>query len=80
MTPPAEGCARSISRPSRAGAPLARATTDPVVCGGCGSRFGRGAEAGTVCPVCGGELQPLSRRGGMLADDPGPRDGKEREG
>jgi len=40
-------------------APLPVATADPVVCRDCGNVFGRGAEAGTVCPYCAGPLRPL---------------------
>lgn len=61
MTRRADGCAR---RPSSRGtdgpaAPLPVDTADPVVCRGCGNVFGRGAEAGTVCPYCSGPLHPL---------------------
>lgn len=52
------------ARPPHRGAggpavPLPADTADPVVRHGCGNIFGRGAEAGTVCPYCAGAVHPL---------------------
>lgn len=38
---------------------LPASTEDPVLCGECGSLFGAGAEADTVCPYCAGSLFPI---------------------
>jgi len=62
--PAEEGCARGGAGAQRAVAPLAVATSDPVVCRGCGAAFGRGADAGTVCPYCGGSLAAVASGGG----------------
>jgi hypothetical protein len=73
MNRPADGCARERS-PGGAGepgAPLEAATAEPVACRGCGNIFGRGAEAGTVCPYCSGPLRPLR---GALDTPGGPGD------
>jgi hypothetical protein len=61
MTRPPDGCARVASSPGAGApaAPLSVGTADPVLCLGCGNVFGRGAEAGTVCPYCSGPLHPL---------------------
>ncbi len=70
MNQDADGCARaSSSRRARGGAaPLPVGTTDPVLCSECGNVFGRGAEAGTVCPYCGGPLHPLPGAREIVAD------------
>ena len=72
MSSPADGCARS---PSTRGAgadaaPLPVDTPDPVRCLECGNVFGRGAEAGTVCPYCMGSLHPLPVAREGLDGDP----------
>jgi len=65
VSAPADGCARSPSNRGASGdaAPLAVDTPDPVRCLTCGNVFGRGAEAGTVCPYCMGSLHPLPGAG-----------------
>ncbi|MGE0026343.1 MAG: hypothetical protein AB7U07_04445 [Thermoleophilia bacterium] len=74
MSRRADGCGRASIGAGGPAAPLSAATADPVACQGCGNVFGRGAEAGTVCPYCGGALQvlrtdpgPAGRPGGMAA-------------
>ena len=62
--PVEEGCARDGAGVTKAPAPLAVATSDPVACRGCGATFGRGADAGTVCPYCGGSLARVAPGGG----------------
>lgn len=72
MSTPADGCARSPSSRGAGGeaAPLPVDTADPVRCLACGNVFGRGAEAGTVCPYCMGSLHPLSGAGEELGGFP----------
>ena len=57
-----EGCGRAGAGTGPA-APLPVPTTEPVTCRRRGGVFGRGAEAGTVCPYCGGPLEPLRDAG-----------------
>jgi hypothetical protein len=66
----ADGCARasSFGRARGGAAPLPAGTTDPVLCSECGNVFGRGAEAGTVCPYCGGPLHPLPGASEVVSD------------
>lgn len=49
---------------------LPAATEDPVLCRECGSLFGGGAEAETVCPYCSGDLHPIPEAREVLAMDP----------
>jgi hypothetical protein len=82
MTRRHDGCARvpSLQGAGAPAAPLPVASADPVLCLGCGNVFGRGAEAGTVCPYCSGPLRPLpgareSLEGGVfLPAEPGTGD------
>ncbi|MCU0308571.1 MAG: hypothetical protein MUE51_12540 [Thermoleophilia bacterium] len=46
-------------------------TEDPVLCAGCGSLFGHGADADTVCPYCDGHLHPLPAARRVLRGDAG---------
>ncbi|MEW6582458.1 MAG: hypothetical protein AB1416_06835 [Actinomycetota bacterium] len=57
---------------------LPAATEDPVLCQECGSLFGAGAEARTVCPYCSGLLHPLPAARAVLRRDAVDGDGPGR--